>query len=221
MSLFKNIMTAVRGHSNNVGEAIVDANANTILTQQVKDVATEIKQSKIKIAELDGKRKTFEKTVVALQNKKAAAKGVAKAHIEAGDEAKAIAVLDAIDLEITPQLAPKEAQLKMTVDSLVKLRAALAIAQKNKVEFETRVEITKTQMQVNKMTEEANASTLTSASASSQMKATLERFEAKNEQRSNTLESLNEMENSASGLDSLLAESGTANKSAADRLADL
>lgn len=223
MSIFKSIATAFRGHANNIGEAVVDANADTILTQQVKDVETEIKNSKLKIAELKAKAKGVKREVDELVAKKEQGVAKARALLEQDKQAEAEKFIAAIEREITPKLAPKQKQLSMMEASLVKLEKGLAQAEKNKIDFETRVEITKTQKQVNKMTEEANASTINSASASSQMKATLERFEAKNQQRSDMLDSLDEMENNtdSNSLDSLLAEDTTSSMSLEDRLKNL
>jgi phage shock protein A len=50
------IMTAVRGHANEAGEAIVDANALTILDQEIRDATLELGKAKQNLADIKAKR---------------------------------------------------------------------------------------------------------------------------------------------------------------------
>lgn len=221
MNLFKSLAAAVRGHGNNLGEAIVDANADTILDQQVRDVDNEIRQSKLDIAKLDAQRKGLSREVEALNEKREAGKAKAAKLIEAGQEDKAREIISLVKSEVMTSLTPKETQLASIEAALVKLRAGLAKAKQNKETFASRVAIAKTQKQVNKMTEAANASTVSSATASSQMEATLDRFEKKNSNKADLLDSLEDMDEDKNSLDALLADDSDSSKSAADMLNDI
>lgn len=61
------IMTAVRGHANEAGEAIVDANALTILDQEIRDATNELDAAKRNLADIKAKRSMAEEDAVGLQ----------------------------------------------------------------------------------------------------------------------------------------------------------
>lgn len=60
MSILKKLSTAIRGHATELGEEVVDANALTILDQEIRDARKELDASKTALADIMGKRKVQE-----------------------------------------------------------------------------------------------------------------------------------------------------------------
>jgi len=56
MGILSKIITAVKGHATEAGEAIVDANALTILDQEIRDADSEIRKSRDNLASVMAKR---------------------------------------------------------------------------------------------------------------------------------------------------------------------
>lgn len=67
--MFKKLFTAARGHANEMAEDIVDANALTILDQEIRDADKALVKSKSSLAELMGKRKIQQDKVDAIKKK--------------------------------------------------------------------------------------------------------------------------------------------------------
>lgn len=67
MSIFKRLVTIVKGHASEVGEAIADANAITELDQLLRECDKSLEDSKKSLTSMAGKRNLQEKKVAELQ----------------------------------------------------------------------------------------------------------------------------------------------------------
>lgn len=67
MSIFKRLVTVVRGHASEVGEAIADANALTELDQLMRDCDKSLEDSKKSLTEMAGKRNLQDKKINSIQ----------------------------------------------------------------------------------------------------------------------------------------------------------
>jgi len=67
MSIFKRLVTVVRGHVSEAGEAIADANAITELDQLLRDCDKSLDDSKKSLTAMAGKRTLQEKTIAGLE----------------------------------------------------------------------------------------------------------------------------------------------------------
>lgn len=68
MSLVKKIMTALRGHATEAGEAIVDSQAFTILEQEIKDAKNNLKSAEKNLAQTMADKKIQEKEVESIES---------------------------------------------------------------------------------------------------------------------------------------------------------
>lgn len=67
--MFKKLITAVRGHANEMAEEVVDANALTILDQEIRDAKNALTKSKQNLADVKGKRKVNDKKIADIKKK--------------------------------------------------------------------------------------------------------------------------------------------------------
>lgn len=89
-SIFKKLATAIRGHATEAGQAAVDANAITILEQEIRDANTALKQSDQSLTSIMAKRKLQENKVNELTEQIDKFETHAGAALEKGDEGLAI-----------------------------------------------------------------------------------------------------------------------------------
>lgn len=214
-----NLFALIKGTANKATDALVDMNPEIILDQGIRDDEQKIREAKIQISKLDAECKMLRVEVQSLKDKKVKATDYASKKMDAGDDEGAIAILDMMDLEVTPVLAPKEVQLENMLASVEKLKKALAKGEKSLSERKSTVEMAKTQIKVNKATEAATSTTLKANSNSEEMKRTLERLQKKASLDGHALDSLNEMNTPTSSLDDLLKEDSNAGLTLKERLA--
>ncbi len=222
MSILKKIATVFRGKANEAGEAFVDANIQTTLDQEIRDEANRIQKFKGEIAKVGGSVRGLEREVKELTGKKEQAIAAMKSKHTNGDKEGAQKLMEYVQEELNPELTPKEEQLASMSETLEKLKRNLKASERNHKAAERRVSIEKAKLVSNKLTEEAVASAVSHNSKSSTINSTLDRLEAKNTQKSDTLAALEEMEQESKGtnLDDLLKED-TSNLSFEEQMAKL
>jgi len=89
MSILAKLWTAVRGEANEVGQAIVDSKALTILDQEIRDAETALGTARDQLAKLIAARTLAERKVAELEAKIAEYEGHAGQALDKGDEALA------------------------------------------------------------------------------------------------------------------------------------
>jgi phage shock protein A len=102
MSIWKKIITAVRGGASEVGEAIVDANAIRILEQEMRDADKAVLQARNGLVDIKAKQKLSQQRLESLGNDIANWEGKATAALNKGEEGLA--------LECANKIAELEAQ---------------------------------------------------------------------------------------------------------------
>lgn len=102
MSIWKKIITAVRGGASEVGEAIVDANAIRILEQEMRDADKAVLQARNGLVDIKAKQKLSQQRLESLGNDIANWEGKATAALNKGEESLA--------LECANKIAELEAQ---------------------------------------------------------------------------------------------------------------
>lgn len=96
MSVFKKIMTAIRGGTREVGEAIVDANAIRILEQEMKDAEEHMRKAKHELTGVMAKEMQAKREVDRVQNEIRKHEGFAAQALDKGDEALALEIAEKI-----------------------------------------------------------------------------------------------------------------------------
>lgn len=102
MSIWKKIITAVRGGASEVGEAIVDANAIRILEQEMRDADKAVLQARNGLVDIKAKQKLSQQRLESLGNDIANWESKATAALNKGEEGLA--------LECANKIAELEAQ---------------------------------------------------------------------------------------------------------------
>ena len=104
MSILRNILTAVRGGASEVGEAVVDANAMRILSQEIRDAEEAIVTAKQSLTNLKATEIKLKREVNSL-------------HQDIADyESKALQALDANNEALAGEVANKMAELEAEAD---------------------------------------------------------------------------------------------------------
>ncbi len=100
MSIWAEMMTALRGGLSELGETVVDSQALRILDQEVREAAEQLQHSKNSLAEIMARQKQAQKKCSELQQQVTEHEGYALKALEKGDEALAYDVAEKIaDLE--------------------------------------------------------------------------------------------------------------------------
>ena len=89
MNLWSKLMTALRGGANEVGAAIVDAQALRILDQEIRDAEEELNNSRDSLAEMMARQKVSEQKCTTLNSKIAEFEDYAIQALEKNDESLA------------------------------------------------------------------------------------------------------------------------------------
>ncbi len=103
MSIFRKIMTAIKGGAREVGETIVDANAIRILEQEIIDAEQNMQKAKKDLTEVMAKQMQEGREVKRLKNEVTKHESYASQALDKGDEALALEVaqkISSLELEL-------------------------------------------------------------------------------------------------------------------------
>ncbi|MGI9273914.1 MAG: PspA/IM30 family protein [Endozoicomonas sp.] len=149
MSIWKKVMTALKGAGNEVGEAIVDSNALRILDQEIREASSQLQQSKTQLAGIMAKQKLASQKCTELKENVAEYEGYALKALEQGD--------DNLATEVATKIADYEAQLnseqemeKSFADSVTSLKKAIVDAEANLRRLKQQVDTVKATESVQK-----------------------------------------------------------------------
>ena len=209
MSIWNQILTAVRGGATEAGEAIVDHQALRILDQEIRDADNELIKSKSALTGIIAKRKLADRKVGDIRKSIAEYEGYAMKALDQSDEGLAGEVAAKIaDLE--SELANEENLAKAFADSEANLRKAVAGADGNIKRLKQQVDTVKATESVQKA-QAAVAARYTGANSSMRSAVdSLERLKAKQVERSARFEAAAELAESPadSDLESRLKSAG-------------
>ena len=96
MSILKDLLTALKGGANEIGEAIVDANAVRILEQEIRDAEAAIGNAKQSLTRMKSAEIRLKREVATLDADVADYERKALAALNAGEEALAAEVAERI-----------------------------------------------------------------------------------------------------------------------------
>ncbi len=142
-------MTALKGATNEVGEAIADSNALRILDQEIREASDQLQQSKTQLAGIMAKQKLSSQKCAGLKEKVAEYEGYAIKALDQGDESLAT--------EVASKIAEYEAQLNSELEmeksfagSIVSLKKAITGAESNLRRLKQQVDTVKATESVQK-----------------------------------------------------------------------
>ncbi|WP_257282960.1 PspA/IM30 family protein [Endozoicomonas sp. SESOKO1] len=149
MSIWSKVMTALKGATNEVGEAIADSNALRILDQEIREASDQLQQSKTQLAGIMAKQKLSSQKCAELKEKVAEYEGYAIKALDQGDESLATDVASKI-AEYEAQLNSEQEMEKSFADSIVSLKKAIADAESNLRRLKQQVDTVKATESVQK-----------------------------------------------------------------------
>ena len=149
MSIWGKVMTALKGATNEVGEAIADSNALRILDQEIREASDQLQQSKTQLAGIMAKKKLSGQKCSELKVKIAEYEGYAMSALRQGDETLATDVATKI-AEYEDNLTAEQEMEKSFAQSTVSLKKAIADAESNLRRLKQQVDTVKATESVQK-----------------------------------------------------------------------
>lgn len=178
MGVLRDMMTALRGGANEVGEAIVDANAVRILEQEIRDAETAIGSAKQSLTRMKSSEIKLKREVATIDADVADYEKKAMAALNAGEEALAAEVAERIaELETERgEKASEQAALDTEVHKIhAMIKARERTIQKNKRELDK----VRTVQELQRATESVSKNFAATGSSSHRVSQALERVKAK------------------------------------------
>lgn len=149
MSIWGKVMTALKGATNEVGEAIADSNALRILDQEIREASEQLQQSKTQLAGIMAKQKLSGQKCAELKEKVAEYESYATKALEQGDESLATEVAGKI-AEYETDLASEQELEQSFAQSIVNLKKAITDAESNLRRLKQQVDTVKATESVQK-----------------------------------------------------------------------
>ena len=222
MSVWKKLVTAVKGGANEAAEAIADSQAIRILEQEMREARDELRRSDNALTQIMAKRKLSEQKATTIQQSIAEYESHALAAHEKGDQQLALDCAEKV-VELRGQLDSEQQYLDQFAQSEATLRNNISQAKSNVRRMEQQIDMVKATESVQKAQVAVSSSHI---GANSKMKTAAEslgRIQEKQKQRQAELEAASELATDDSGeaLDQRLRQAGitgSGKSSAADEL---
>jgi len=202
MSIFKKIMTAVRGGATEVGEAIVDANSTRIFEQEIRDAENHLTKAKRDLTGVMAQQMAASREVDRIKREIVEHEGYATQALEQGNEALA--------LEVAEKIASLEGELATNQQSLESFDANATRLKELVTEYKRQLSMVKTTESVQKATSAITDNFSSSNSKLLNAKDSLERIKAKQQKFDDQLKAAEvlESENSDNSLEAKLKAAG-------------
>ena len=201
MSIFKKIITAVRGGAREAGEAIVDANSTRIFEQEIRDSEKHITIAKRDLTEVMAKQMQAARELNQLQASIKEHEGYAVQALEQGNEALAIEVAEKI-AELESSLADQQQANESYLKSAERLKELIKKSERQLTDYKRQLSMVKTTESVQKATSAITDNFIASNSKLLNAKDSLERIKQKQAMFDDKLKAAEQLE-SESGDDSL------------------
>lgn len=209
MSIFKKIMTAIRGGASEVGESIVDANATRIFEQEIRDAENHLTKAKRDLTSVMAEQMAASREVDRIKREIVEHEGYVAQALEKSDEALALAVAEKIAV-LESELATNQQALDSFSTNAERLKELVKKSERQVAEYKRQLSMVKTTESVQKATSAITDNFSSSNSKLLNAKDSLERIKAKQQKfddRMKAAETL-ESENSDNSLQAQLKAAG-------------
>ncbi|WP_263078374.1 PspA/IM30 family protein [Endozoicomonas sp. Mp262] len=156
MKIWSKVITALKGATNEVGEAIADNNALRILDQEIREASDQLQHSKTQLASIMAKHKLATHKCTELQDKIAEYEAYAIKALEQGNKALAKEVAGKI-ADYETQLGSDQELEKSFAESVSCLKKAIAESESNLRRLKQQVDTVKATESVQKAQESCAA----------------------------------------------------------------
>lgn len=209
MSIFKKIMTAIRGGASEVGEAIVDANATRIFEQEIRDAENHLTKAKRDLTGVMAQQMAASREVDRIKREITEHEGYAEQALNKGDEALALAVAEKI-AALESELATQQQALDSFSGNADRLKELVKKSERQVAEYKRQLSMVKTTESVQKATSAITDNFSSSNSKLLNAKDSLERIKAKQQKFDDQMKAAEvlESENSDNSLAARLKEAG-------------
>ncbi|MGY6566411.1 MAG: PspA/IM30 family protein [Halomonadaceae bacterium] len=173
--MFKKILTAVRGGVNELGESVVDSQANRIFEQEIRDAENELRQARQELAALMAENTSLGRQIKGFEDEISRREAEAHKALQANQEDLAREVAERI-VEAERQrsdLTATRANLQGKVDAM---RERMQRSEKQLAEYKRELQVVKTNERVLRTTAQIDTNIGSNQSSLSSAKATLERI---------------------------------------------
>jgi phage shock protein A len=209
MSIFKKIMTAIRGGASEAGEAIVDANATRIFEQEIRDAENHLTKAKRDLTGVMAEQMSAQRDVERLTREITEHEGYVGQALEKGDETLALAVAEKI-ASLETELASQQQALSSYTTSSERLKELVKKSERQVAEHKRQLSMVKTTESVQKATSAITDNFSSSNSKLLSAKDSLERIKAKQQKFDDKMKAaeLLESEDSDTSLQAQLKSAG-------------
>lgn len=209
MSIFKKIMTAIRGGASEAGEAIIDANATRIFEQEIRDAENHLTKAKRDLTGVVAEQMAAQREVDRLQREITEHEGYAGQALEKGDETLALAVAEKI-ANLESELATQQQALASFTGNADRLKELVKKSERQVAEHKRQLSMVKTTESVQKATSAITDNFSSSNSKLLNAKDSLERIKAKQQKFDDKMKAAEvlESENSDNSLAAQLKAAG-------------
>ena len=180
MNILKKIMTAIRGGSRELGEAIIDSQGSRIFEQEIEDAKEGLKKAKHDLTQVMAKEMQASRKIDILQKDIEKNESYVNDALEKNEEALA--------LEIAGKVSELEAEKSMQVEAqqsyashIAKLKGLMEKAERQLKDYERQLTMVKTTENVQKATATITDNFGTTSSTLLSAKESLERIKQKQE----------------------------------------
>lgn len=209
MSVWKKLVTAVRGGAHEAAEAVADGQALRILDQEIRDAKEELRRSDHALTKIMAKRKLTEQKVASLKGSMSEYESHAVNANQKGDQQLALDCAQKV-AELRSQLETEASYLDQYSQSEKTLRQNISKAKSNVRRMEQQVDIVKATESVQKAQVAVSSSHMGANSRMKTAAESLSRIQEKQKERQAMLESASELAEDESGdeLEKRLAAAG-------------
>lgn len=209
MSIFKKIMTAIRGGASEVGEAIIDSNATRIFEQEIRDAENHLTKAKRDLTGVMAQQMASSREVDRLKREVVEHEGYATQALDKGDETLALAVAEKI-ATLESELTSQQQALTSFEGSANRLKELVKKSERHVAEYKRQLSMVKTTESVQKATSAITDNFSSSNSKLLNAKDSLERIKAKQQKFDDQMKAAEvlESEDSDNSLAAKLKEAG-------------
>lgn len=224
MSIFKKLVTAVRGGATEVGEAIVDTQAIRILDQELRDAKKALNDAKTNLTSIMAEKMGVSRKVKELSEKIKEHEGYAMQALDKNDEALAGDVAQKIS-EFEYELNIQQGILDGYETKVTSLKKMIRQTERNIQAMDREISVVKTTAKVQKANDLAAAKFSGSNSSLSSATDSLERIKARQQKREDQAAAALELDSEDKGDDlqarlknAGIVDSGSSGSSVLERL---
>ncbi|WP_371186482.1 PspA/IM30 family protein [Thalassotalea maritima] len=178
MSIFKKIMTAIRGGATEIGEGIVDANSTRIFEQEIRDAENHLTKAKRDLTSVMAQQMAASREVDRLKREVVEHEGYAGQALEQGNESLALQVAEKI-ANLESELATQQQALDSFSTNADRLKELVKKSERQVAEYKRQLSMVKTTDSVQKATSAITDNFASSNSKLLNAKDSLERIKAK------------------------------------------